>query len=86
VAELRAGAPERRWVVAPNAPAQWGEGIPGTHLIRRENGRMLFEIDPAGDDQALLQAALATGPVREFHRVEPSLGEIFRTVLEEDRR
>jgi ABC-2 type transport system ATP-binding protein len=85
VAELRAGAPERRWVGAPNAPAQWGEGIAGTHLISRDNGRMLFEIDPAADDQALLQAALATGPVREFHRVEPSLGEIFRTVLEEDR-
>ena len=84
VAELRAGAPERRWVGAPNAPAQWGEGIAGTHLISRDNGRMLFEIDPAADDQALLQAALATGPVREFHRVEPSLGEIFRTVLEED--
>ncbi len=84
VAELRAGAPERRWVGAPNAPVHWGEGIPGTHLISRENGRMLFEIDPGADDQALLQAALATGPVREFHRVEPSLGEIFRTVLEED--
>jgi ABC-2 type transport system ATP-binding protein len=85
VAELRAGAPERRWVGAPNAPAQWGAGIAGTHLVSRDNGGMLFEIDPAADDQALLQAALATGPVREFHRVEPSLGEIFRTVLEEDR-
>jgi ABC-2 type transport system ATP-binding protein len=84
VAELRAGAPERRWVGAPNAPAEWGQGIPGTHLISRENGHMLFEINPGADDQALLQAALATGPVREFHRVEPSLGEIFRTVLEED--
>jgi ABC-2 type transport system ATP-binding protein len=43
----------------------------------------LFELDPGIDDQALLQAALATGPVREFSRVEPTLGEIFRTVIEE---
>ncbi|HEX7472788.1 MAG TPA: ATP-binding cassette domain-containing protein [Candidatus Limnocylindrales bacterium] len=84
VAELRAGAPERRSVEAPNAPADWGEGIPGTTVVSRDGSRLLFEIDPGIDDQALLQAALATGPVREFHRVEPSLGEIFRAVLEED--
>jgi ABC-2 type transport system ATP-binding protein len=84
VTELRAGAPERRVVGVPNAPPNWGNGIPGTQLISRESGQLLFEIDPGADDQALLQAALATGPVREFHRVEPSLGEIFRAVLEED--
>jgi ABC-2 type transport system ATP-binding protein len=83
VAELRAGAPERRWIDAPNAPAGWGEGIAGAHIIRRDGLGMLFEIDPGTDDQALLQTALATGPVREFHRVEPSLGEIFRAVLGE---
>jgi ABC-2 type transport system ATP-binding protein len=83
VAELRAGAPERRWIDAPNAPAGWGEGIAGVHIIRRDGLGMLFEIDPGTDDQALLQTALATGPVREFHRVEPSLGEIFRAVLGE---
>jgi hypothetical protein len=27
---------------------------------------------------------LNTGPVREFERVEPTLGEIFRTVIEEE--
>jgi ABC-2 type transport system ATP-binding protein len=84
VAELRAGAADRRWVDAPNAPAGWGESIPGTKLVTRDGSRLLFEIDPGTDDQALLQAALATGPVREFHRVEPSLGEIFRAVLAED--
>jgi ABC-2 type transport system ATP-binding protein len=82
-AELRAGAPERRWIDVPNAPADWGEGIAGARLIRREGSRLLFEMDPGTDDQLVLQAALATGPVREFHRVEPSLGEIFRAVLEE---
>jgi ABC-2 type transport system ATP-binding protein len=84
IAELRTGAAERRLVDAPNADAEWGDGIPGTRLISRDASRLLFEINPGTDDQALLQAALATGPVREFHRVEPSLGDIFRTVLQED--
>ncbi len=82
VAELRAGAPERRLIEVPSAPASWGEGIAGATLVIQDGSRRLFEIDPGGDDQALLRAALATGPVSEFHRVEPSLGEIFRTVLE----
>ena len=83
VAELRAGAAERRLVDAPNAAAGWGEGITGTTLVSRDGSALLFEIDPGTDDQTLLRAALATGPVREFHRVEPSLGDIFRTVLED---
>ncbi len=82
VPELRAGAPERRWVEVPNAPPNWGEDLAGTTLVTRDGSKLLFEVEPGGDDQALLRAALATGPVAEFHRVEPSLGEIFRTVLE----
>jgi len=84
VAELRTGAVERRLVDVPNAAAGWGAGIQSTTLISRSGSGLLFEIAPGADDQALLQAALATGPVREFHRVEPSLGDIFRTVLQED--
>jgi ABC-2 type transport system ATP-binding protein len=84
VAELRTGAAERRLVDVPNAATGWGADLPGTTLVSRDMLGLLFEIDPGADDQALLQAALATGPVREFHRVEPSLGEIFRTVLQED--
>jgi ABC-2 type transport system ATP-binding protein len=84
VAELRVGAPERRWVDAPNAAARWGDGIVGAKLIERAGSRRLFELGPGANDQVLLQAALATGPVTEFHRVEPTLGEIFRAVLEED--
>jgi ABC-2 type transport system ATP-binding protein len=83
VAELRTGAPERRWVDAPNAAAAWGQALPGAKLVTRDGSRLLFELDPGADDQALLQAALATGPVREFHRVEATLGEIFRATLEE---
>jgi len=84
VAELRVGAPERRWVEVPNAKPGWGAGIAGTKVIDRVGSRLLFELDPGANDQELLRAALATGPVAEFRRVEPTLGEIFRAVLDED--
>ena len=84
VDELRAGAPERRWVDAPNAQLDWGSGIPGATLVSRDGSRLQFELAPGSSDQVLLQAALATGPVHEFRRVEPTLGEIFRAVLVEE--
>jgi ABC-2 type transport system ATP-binding protein len=83
VAELRAGGLERRWVEMPAAPDAWEPGLPGVRLVEAHGTRRLFELDPGVDDQALLQAALATGPVRAFERVEPTLGELFRTVIGE---
>jgi ABC-2 type transport system ATP-binding protein len=83
VDELRAGGRERRWVDVPGAPTGWDPHVPGARLVQAVGSRSQFELDPGVDDQALLQAALATGPVREFERVEPSLGELFRAVVEE---
>jgi ABC-2 type transport system ATP-binding protein len=83
VGELRAGGLERRWLDVPAAPDLWEPGIPGVRLVQADGARRLFELDAGVDDQALLQAALATGPVRAFERVEPSLGELFRTVIGE---
>jgi ABC-2 type transport system ATP-binding protein len=83
VAELRAGGRERRWIDVTSAPSDWEPGVPGMRLLQADGSRRLFELDPDIDDQALLQAGLATGPVREFERVEPSLGELFRTVIGE---
>ncbi len=79
VDELRAGGQERRWIDVPGAPGDWEAGVPGVRLLQTDGSRRLFELDRGVDDQALLEAALATGPVREFERVEPSLGELFRT-------
>jgi ABC-2 type transport system ATP-binding protein len=81
--ELRAGGRERRRVDVPGAADDWDVAVPGVRLVESDGSRRLFELDPGVDDQALLRAALATGPVRAFERVEPTLGEIFRTVLEE---
>ena len=83
VDELRAGGQERRWVDVPGAPDDWEAGVAGVRLVQVDGTRRLFELDPGVDDQALLQAVLRTGPVREFERVEPTLGEIFRNVIEE---
>jgi ABC-2 type transport system ATP-binding protein len=83
VNELRAGGQERRWIDVPGASGDWEPGVPGVRQVQVDGTRRLFELDPGVDDQALLQAALKTGPVREFERVQPTLGEIFRTVIEE---
>jgi ABC-2 type transport system ATP-binding protein len=74
---------ELRWIDVAGAPGDWDVGLPGVRLVQVDGTRRLFELDPGVDDQALLQAALATGPVRQFERVEPTLGEIFRTVIGE---
>jgi len=83
VTELRAGGQERRWIDVPGASDDWDPGLPGARLIQADGPRRLFELDPGVDDQALLRAALDTGPVREFERVEPTLGQIFRAVIDE---
>ena len=83
VAELRAGGPERWWVDAPGAPVDWEVGVPGVRIVQADGSRRLFELTDGVDDQAVLAAALATGPVREFERTQPTLGELFRSVIEE---
>ncbi|WP_261560851.1 DUF4162 domain-containing protein, partial [Frankia tisae] len=43
--------------------------------------RTVLELGPGADDQAVLRAALASGPVREFRPRRPSLAELFRDVV-----
>jgi len=83
VDELRRGAAARLWVDAPAAPAGWAGRLPGATVVRSDGSRTLLELGPGGDDQAVLRAALDTGPVREFRRDVPSLSELFRHVVVE---
>jgi len=85
VDELRAGGPNRFWVDAPSARAGWTDSLRGAQVVRNDGTRWLIELDGASSDQAVLQAALATGPVREFRRDVPSLLDIFREAMTEDR-
>jgi ABC-2 type transport system ATP-binding protein len=90
VDELRGQGPARWWVDAPSAPEGWTQRVPGAKLVRTDGSRVLVELDgaggnSAGDEQALLRAALATGNVFEFRRDEPSLLDIFREAMTENR-
>jgi ABC-2 type transport system ATP-binding protein len=81
VEELRAAARTELVVDAPGAPPDWASGLPGVATIGVHNGLSRLALSNGADDQAVLAAALATGPVREFTRVRPSLADVFRDVM-----
>jgi ABC-2 type transport system ATP-binding protein len=84
VDELRAGGSEQLVVDAPGAPDGWADGLPGVTVAGREDTRTILELTSDADDQAVLAAALRTGPVHEFARRRPSLTELFRHVVSEE--
>ena len=85
VDDLRQGGPRRYWIDAPMANDGWSTSVPGMTLVRREDGRMLVGLADGTDDQAVVRAALATGPVHEFRRDLPRLSELFRHVVAESK-
>ncbi len=85
VAELRSSGPRRYWVDAPTADSDWATRLAGVTVVRRVGSRTLVELAAAADDQAVLRAALATGPVHEFRRDIPNLSELFRHIIAEAR-
>jgi ABC-2 type transport system ATP-binding protein len=50
-------------------------------LVEEEGPRWLLELADGTDEQAVLRAALATGPVREFRRDRRTLTQLFRNVM-----
>ncbi|WP_216213388.1 ABC transporter ATP-binding protein [Amycolatopsis aidingensis] len=83
VAELSAGGNVQLVVDAPAAQPGWADRIAGVGTVGHEDGKTVLELGPGADDQLVLKAALATGPVREFARRQPSLTELFRNVVTE---
>jgi ABC-2 type transport system ATP-binding protein len=86
VDDLRSGSASRLVVVAPGARDGWAAGLPGVTSVSTEatesrGVRTVLELAADADDQAVLRAALATGPVHEFRRRRPSLTELFRHVV-----
>ncbi|HVV21901.1 MAG TPA: ATP-binding cassette domain-containing protein [Pseudonocardiaceae bacterium] len=79
--ELRAGGVDEVVVDAPSAPDGWADHLPGVTVRAREGRRTVLALQPGADDQTVLRAALATGPVHEFARRRPSLTELFREVV-----
>jgi ABC-2 type transport system ATP-binding protein len=81
VDELTERGPLRFWVDAPGAGAGWYDSVPGTTLVEQDGSRWLLQLGDGADDQAVLRAALATGPVHEFRRDRPALTQLFRDVM-----
>jgi ABC-2 type transport system ATP-binding protein len=85
VAELAGGRAERLWVDAPLAASDWAARLPGSVVRERDGTRTLLELERGCDDQSVLRAAIQTGPVREFRRDVPSLAELFRHAVTEEK-
>ncbi len=86
VDELRAGGAAELVVTAPNARDGWASGLAGVTVTSREGASTILRLDDGADDQAVLRAALATGPVTEFSRRRPSLTELYRNVVTEEEK
>lgn len=80
---LRAGGTVHLVVEAPGAVPGWADGVPGVTVTEHLGSRTVLELADGADDQAVLRAALATGPVVEFSRRRQSLTELFRNVVSE---
>ncbi|GAB2931760.1 ATP-binding cassette domain-containing protein [Rhodococcus aerolatus] len=78
---LQAGGGTRYVVDAPAAPPGWADAVPGTTTVSHDGGRTVVALADDADDQPLLAAALATGPVHGFTRRRAPLAELFRDVV-----
>lgn len=80
VGELMASARHELLVDVPAAPQDWASSLPGVTVLAVHNGLFRLALAPGTDDQAVLTAALATGPVHGFTRIRPRLRELFDVV------
>ncbi|GAA0941144.1 ABC transporter ATP-binding protein [Virgisporangium aurantiacum] len=83
VDELRAAGPRRLVVEGAQPASRWTAGLAGVRVLASDNGRTELELTDGADDQAVLRAALAAGPVRGFGDRRPSLTDLFRDVVSE---
>lgn len=61
---------------------QWLAAVPGSRISKTDRTRVVIELPgPDADEQALLHAALRSGPIREFAPVRPALADLFRDVV-----
>ena len=81
VDELRSGGASQLDVHAPQAPPGWADKLAGVRTLTHGAGHTVVELGPGADDQAVLAAALRTGPVHSFAVRQPSLAELFREAV-----
>ncbi len=80
VGELLASARRELLVDVPSASSDWAASLPGVTVVAVHNGLFRLALAPGTDDQVVLNAALATGPVHGFTRIRPRLAELFDVV------
>ncbi|WP_328425952.1 ATP-binding cassette domain-containing protein [Micromonospora sp. NBC_00389] len=80
--QLRATYTVPRFELVVDTDAGWLRDQPDVTLVDLDGARAVFDLAPGADEQAVLRAALARGPVRAFRPVTPSLTEIFREVTQ----
>ncbi|MBW0115993.1 ABC transporter ATP-binding protein [Pseudonocardia abyssalis] len=81
VAELR----EREGSVVLDVegpPSGWAADVDGVEVVGSDGSGTRLRLAPGTDDQQVLEAALAAGPVHEFRRRRPPLTELYRDVVE----
>ncbi|MEV1295593.1 ATP-binding cassette domain-containing protein [Pseudonocardia sp. NPDC049635] len=79
VEELRSAGGDRYDVVGP--PPGWADRLPGVTVLDTTGDRTRVELATGADDQDLLAAALAAGPVRAFGPYRPPLTELYRDAV-----
>ncbi|SHL18411.1 ABC-2 type transport system ATP-binding protein [Pseudonocardia thermophila] len=67
-------------LVVEGPPAGWADALPGVQVVAAAGTRTTVRLLGA-DDQQVLAAALAAGPVHEFRRHRPPLTEVYRDVV-----
>jgi ABC-2 type transport system ATP-binding protein len=85
VDELRSRDSSR--VLDVHGPAgSWAAALPGVEVVGGDDGtHTRVRLAPGVDDQDVLRAALAVGPVHEFRPWRPPLTELYRDVVQSDR-
>ncbi|WP_409184802.1 ABC transporter ATP-binding protein [Amycolatopsis sp. VS8301801F10] len=78
VDELTRDAGRRLVITAPSANPGWAATVPGARVLESRGTTTVLELSPSADDQAVLAAALATGPVTEFSHRRRTLADLFR--------
>ncbi len=83
VEELRRAGPSGRRIRVEVAGAQegWARPVPGVGAVEADGDAVILTLEEGADDQAVLEAARAAGPVRHFGREEVTLSDLFREAV-----
>ncbi|QBI55992.1 ABC transporter ATP-binding protein [Streptomonospora litoralis] len=81
VGELRDGSRRRFEIEIAGGPTGWADELDGVSVLGASGDRVRVELAPGADEQAVLAAAMRSGPVGEFVPLRPTLAELFRTAV-----